>query len=153
MKRRVPTQPRAPISERPAGPLTLQCLAVPRSCAMRFFVGIDWASHTHALCLLDEEGRVRWHAAVPHTAAGLATVVCQLRRWHRRGSFRIALERPSGLLVDTLVAAGFDVVPIHPNVVKASRPRYAAAPGKSDPGDALLLADLLRTDGHRFRTL
>ena len=49
--------------------------------------------------------------------------------------------------------AGLDVVPIHPNVVKATRPRYSAAGGKSDPGDAFLLADLLRTDGHRFRPL
>jgi transposase len=38
-------------------------------------------------------------------------------------------------------------------VVKASRPRYSAAQGKSDLGDAYLLADLLRTDGHRFRVL
>jgi transposase len=120
---------------------------------MRFFVGIDWASQTHAACLIDEAGQAQWRTAVPHTALGLATFVRQLRRWRRRGAFRIALERPSGLLVDTLVAAGFEVVPIHPNVVKASRPRYAAAPGKSDPGDAYLLADLLRTDGHRFRTL
>jgi transposase len=44
-------------------------------------------------------------------------------------------------------------VPIHPNAVKASRPRYSAAQGKTDLGDAYLLADLLRTDGHRFRTL
>ena len=37
--------------------------------------------------------------------------------------------------------------------MKASRPRYRAAAGKCDRGDAYLLADLLRTDGHRFRTL
>jgi transposase len=57
------------------------------------------------------------------------------------------------LLVDTLIDAGFPVIPIHPNGLKASRPRYSAAPGKSDPGDAFILADLLRTDGHRFRAL
>jgi transposase len=44
-------------------------------------------------------------------------------------------------------------MPIHPNVVKACRPRYRAAAGKSDPGDAYMLADILRTDGHRFRAL
>ncbi|TVQ33661.1 MAG: IS110 family transposase, partial [Geminicoccaceae bacterium] len=49
--------------------------------------------------------------------------------------------------------AGHPLVPIHPNVVKACRPRYRAANAKSDPGDAFLLADVLRTDGHRFRTL
>ena len=38
-------------------------------------------------------------------------------------------------------------MPIHPNVVKACRPRYRAAGGKSDPGDAYMLADILRTEG------
>jgi transposase len=55
--------------------------------------------------------------------------------------------------VDALVHAGFPVVPIHPNVVKASRPRYSTTGNKSDRGDAYLIADLLRTDGHRFRPL
>ena len=44
-------------------------------------------------------------------------------------------------------------MPIHPNAVKACRPRYSAAGGKNDLGDAYLLADVLRTDGHRFRPL
>ncbi len=120
---------------------------------MRFFVGLDWASDTHAVCMIDQTARVRWRDSVAHTAAGLAALVSQLRRWRRRGPFAIAVEHPSGVLVDTLVQAGFEVVPIHPNVVKATRPRYSAAAGKSDPGDAFLLADLLRTDGHRFRPL
>lgn len=120
---------------------------------MRFFVGIDRASEAHAVCLIDQTGRIRWRASVSHAAAGLAGFVQRLRRWRRRGPFAIAVERAGGLLIDTLVQAGFDVIPIHPNVVKATRPRYAAAAGKSDPGDACLLADLLRTDGHRFRPL
>jgi transposase len=51
------------------------------------------------------------------------------------------------------VEAGFTLVPVHPNVVKACRPRYRAAGGKHDVGDAFILADILRTDGHRFRAL
>src|SRR5207245_3402977 len=84
---------------------------------------------------------------------GLTEVLRRLQRYRRRGHLRVALERPSGLLVDTLVDAGLEVVPIHPNALKASRPRYSAAGGKSDPGDAFILADVLRTDGHRFRPL
>jgi hypothetical protein len=52
-----------------------------------------------------------------------------------------------------LVDADFTVVPIHPNAVKASRPRYRSHGGKSDASDAYVLADLLRTDGHRFKAL
>jgi len=120
---------------------------------MSFFVGLDWAATTHAVCVLDEAGTVRWRGTVAHSAAGLAELVQRLSRCGPPATLPVALERPSGLVVDTLLAAGFPVVPVHPNVVKASRPRYSAAGGKSDPGDAYLLADLLRTDGHRFRPL
>ena len=120
---------------------------------MSFVVGLDWAATTHAVCVLDETGTVRWRGTVPHTAAGLAELVQRLARFAPPATLPVALERPSGLVVDTLLDAGFPVVPIHPNAVKACRPRYSAAGGKSDPGDAYLLGDLLRTDGHRFRPL
>jgi transposase len=120
---------------------------------MTFFVGLDWAATAHAVCVIDDTGTIRWRGSVAHSAAGLAELVQRLRRFGPPASLLIALERPSGLVVDTLLDAGFPVVPIHPNVVKATRPRYTAAGGKSDPGDAYLLADLLRTDGHRFRPL
>jgi transposase len=76
-------------------------------------------------------------------------------RWLARlgKRLRIAIERPSGLIVDALVEAGHQVFPIHPNAVKASRPRYRSHGGKSDVSDAYLLADLLRTDGHRWQAL
>jgi len=118
---------------------------------MQYFVGLDWASETHAVCVMDTRGRVCWHGSVPHSASGLGELLRRLRRFG--AALAIALERPSGLLVDTLLDAGHRVVPIHPNALKASRPRYAAAGAKSDPRDAFILADLLRTDGHRFRVL
>lgn len=120
---------------------------------MAFFAGIDWASREHALCVIDERGAVVAQFTVAHSAAGMADLLRRLRKLGAPGQLRIAIERPSGLLVDTLVEGGLAVVPVHPNAVKAARPRYSAAQGKTDLGDAYLLADLLRTDGHRFRTL
>lgn len=114
------------------------------------FAGLDWASRAHAVCVVDERGTVREQWAVAHDAAGLREL---LRRLHAHGVKRIALERPSGLLVDALMEGGLEVVPIHPNAVKASRPRYRSHGGKCDASDAYLLADLLRTDGHRFSSL
>jgi transposase len=120
---------------------------------MRYFVGLDWASREHAVCVVDEQGKVVERFAVQHTAAGMAELAARLCKRAPAAELRIAIERPSGLIVDTLVEAGFVVVPVHPNAVKATRPRYSAAQGKTDLGDAYLLADVLRTDGHRFRTL
>ena len=37
---------------------------------MKFSVGIDWATQAHAVCILDQTGRVQWQGSVPHTADG-----------------------------------------------------------------------------------
>jgi len=115
------------------------------------FVGLDWAVHTHAVCVIDAAGSVLDRFEVAHDRDGLAELMRRLARWGSR--VRIAIERPSGLIVDALVEAGHAVFPIHPNAVKASRPRYRSHGAKSDASDAYLLADLLRTDGHRWRAL
>ncbi|MER9902742.1 IS110 family transposase [Mesorhizobium sp. M0130] len=117
---------------------------------MPFHAGLDWGV-SHALCVIDGVGQVIVRLDVRHDAAGLADMVARLKRVAAPAELPIAIERPSGLVVDTLVEAGYRVIPIHPNVVKACRPRYRAVGGKSDPGDAFMLADILRTDGHRFR--
>lgn len=113
------------------------------------FVGLDWASRVHALCVIDERGSLVTRFEVEHTDRGLTQLIARLRKL---GEITIAIERPEGVLVDTLLEANFAVVAVHPNIVKAVRPRYRTA-GKSDAGDAYLLADLLRTDGHRFKPL
>jgi transposase len=120
---------------------------------MSVFVGLDWGGSSHAVCVLDGSGKVLDRFNVAHDLDGLADLVARLRRRGPPGETPIAIERPSGLLVDRLVEAGFLVTPIHPNVVKACRPRYRAVAAKSDPGDAYLLADILRTDGHRLAPL
>jgi transposase len=120
---------------------------------MRFFAGLDWGNTGHAVCVVDEQGRIVTQFEVTHDAAGLADLRARLVKVAAAAEIPIAIERPTGLIVDTLIDGGHRVVPIHPNVVKACRPRYRAAGGKDDRGDSYLLADVLRTDGHRFRPL
>ena len=115
------------------------------------FVGLDWAAQAHAVCIVDDQGRMLDHFDVVHDHDGLAGMMRRLARFGAR--LRIAIERPDGLLVDALVDAGHEVVPIHPNALKACRPRYRCHGGKTDATDAYILADVLRTDGHRFRAL
>ncbi len=120
---------------------------------MSVFVGLDWGSAEHAVCVVDGEGASVAKFTIKHSAKGLESLLARLAGLGPSKDSPIAIERPSGLLVDTLVEAGHPIVPIHPNALKACRPRYTAAGGKSDPGDAYILADVLRTDGHRFRAL
>ena len=120
---------------------------------MPFYAGLDWGGTGHAVCVIDDTGRTVARFEARHDAAGLAELLARLKRVAPPSALPIAIERPSGLLVDALIEAGHPIVPVHPNVVRACRPRYTAARAKSDPGDAYMLADILRTDGHRFRPL
>jgi transposase len=112
--------------------------------------GIDWASEEHALCVVDEEGGKLAEELFAHEEAGISELVARMRALEVE---RVAIERPDGLLVDRLLEAGFTVLPVHPNALKATRPRYEAAGGKSDGFDAFVLAELARTDSHRLRSL
>jgi transposase len=120
---------------------------------MGVFVGIDWGGGSHAVCVIDAKGKVLDRFEAGHDREGLCALVVRLSKLGEPGEIPVSIERPSGLLVDALVEAGFLVTPIHPNVVKACRPRYRAVSAKSDPGDAYILADILRTDGHRLTAL
>jgi transposase len=113
--------------------------------------GLDWASEWHDICIAaDDDGRLLVERRFIHDEAGLAALIDLLLE-HRVAL--VAIERPEGLLVGRLLAAGIKVLAIHPNQVAAARDRYRAAAGKSDRFDAFVLCELARTDHHRFAAL
>lgn len=114
------------------------------------FGGVDWATDAHAIAVVDEAGRLVDEFDIEHTAADLAELC---RRLDKHGVRRVAIERPDGPVVDALLAARLEVVVVASRSVKALRERYGTAGNKSDRNDAYVLADCLRTDGHRWRSL
>jgi transposase len=112
--------------------------------------GVDWASAEHAVCVNDGDGRIVEGRRYRHDERGIKTLCARLIEL---GVARVAIERPDGLLIERLLDAGLSVIAIHPNQVAAMRPRFSAAGGKSDSFDAFVLAELARTDSHRFRIL
>jgi transposase len=114
------------------------------------YAGIDWATRSHAVCVVDHAGHVRARFEVPNTGKTFTGLVRRLVKLAVQG---VAIERPDGPLVEALLDAQLRVVVITPRQVKHLRGRYRASGAKSDPGDALLLADVLRTDGHRLASL
>jgi transposase len=114
------------------------------------FAGIDWASAEHAVCVVDADGRIVEGRRYRHDERGLRALCTRLLEFDVR---LVAIERPDGLLIERLLDAGLAVIAIHPNQLVAMRPRYSAAGGKSDRFDAFVLAELARTDAHRFRVL
>ena len=65
----------------------------------------------------------------------------------------VAIETDKNLLVVAAAEAGFTVYPINPRAVVRYRERHGQAGRKSDPGDAAVLAYILRTDRHMHRPL
>lgn len=116
----------------------------------RRLAGIDWASKTHAVCVLEPGGGIRARFDVANTGKSFAGL---LKRLAKLQVGDVAIERPDGPLVEALLEEGFRVFVIAPSMLKALRQRYAATGAKSDPGDAYVLADVLRTDGHRLKPI
>jgi transposase len=113
------------------------------------FAGVDWASTDHAVCVLDAAGAVLWRHTVSHSRAGLTRLTTRLSEL-RVG--RVGIERPDGPVVEALLAAGLRVAVVPPRQMRNLRSRYTRA-GKDDRFDAYVLADAMRTDGHRFTDL
>jgi transposase len=116
------------------------------------FVGIDWSETHHDVCVLDVEGAVLAKARIPEGVEGLAKLHEVLSvHAEEAGEVVVGIELDRGLLVGALVAAGYAVHAINPLSVDRYRDRHRTSGAKSDPGDARVLADLVRTDRHLHR--
>jgi hypothetical protein len=103
--------------------------------------GIDWSESHHDVALIDEHGTVVARTRIDTGAIGFHILLALIAE--HGGSVDdtpIALETDKNLLVVALAKAGFTVYPINPRAVARYRERYGQAGGKSDPGDAAVLA-------------
>ena len=118
-----------------------------------WFVGIDWASEAHMVCVLGREGRVCDERKVAHTATALHGFVDALMARAAGDPARVAIgiEVPRGAVVELLVERGFQVYAINPKQVDRFRDRFTTAGAKDDRRDARVIADSLRTDPQAYR--
>ena len=65
----------------------------------------------------------------------------------------VGIETDRGPWVQALLAAGYEVFAINPMSVARYRERHTTSGAKSDPGDAHVLADLVRTDRDQHRPI
>jgi transposase len=118
----------------------------------KVFVGHDWAEAHHDVHVADETGRRLGVARLPEGIEGV-------RRFHELvaahadepGEVTVATETDRGLFVGSLVAAGYRVLAVNPLSTSRYRERHSTSGAKSDPGDAKVLAELARLDGHNHR--
>jgi transposase len=122
---------------------------------MNVFCGIDWAEDHHDIALVDAVGRLLARRRIDDDASGLAALLGLLAEHGDRAEdpIAVAIETPRGLLTACLRATGRKVYPINPMAVARYRDRHSVAGRKSDHGDAVVLANILRTDAHAHRPL
>ncbi len=120
----------------------------------RYVIGVDWADTTHAVWACDEQGARVWEHTVPHTAAGFSEWGRWLHECRAAGiDLWAAIERPDGRVVDFLLDHGVTVYPVNPKALDRARDRFRMSGSKSDPFDARVLAEFLRTDHGHLRPL
>ena len=122
---------------------------------VEWFVGFDWASQTHVVCLLDRNGETVGEREVAHGGADLSELCDWLvaKSGAPPARIGIAIETPHGPVVETLLERGFAVFAINPKQLDRFRDRFTVAGAKDDSRDARVLGDSLRTDRRAFRRL
>jgi transposase len=116
------------------------------------FVGVDWAEKHHDICVMDEAGTSLQSFRIAEGIKGIERLHATVAKHCQEPSeVVVGIETDRGLLVGALTAAGYEVFAINPMSVDRYRDRHSTSGAKSDPGDAKVLADLLRTDRHNHR--
>jgi transposase len=124
---------------------------------MLLFVGDDWSEDHHDIELQDHDGEVLARRRLPEGVGGI-TALHELVGEHSAGQaispqVVVGIETDRGPWVQALLAAGYEVFAINPMSVARYRERRTTSGAKSDPGDAHVLADLVRTDRDQHRAM
>ena len=121
------------------------------------FIGDDWAEAHHDVEIEDEAGRVLVRRRLPEGLAGV-TMLHELVAEHldpaaEPDQVLVGIETERGPWVQALLAAGYVVFAINPLQVARYRERHSPSGAKSDPGDAHLLAEIVRLDRAHHRRI
>ncbi len=119
------------------------------------FVGIDWATTAHEVCVCSDDGTVLERRSVVHSGDGLHGLGDWLASvgQGQPDTVAVAIEVPRGAVVESLMERGFAVFSLNPKQLDRFRDRFSPAGAKDDRRDARVLADAVRTDRHCFRRL
>jgi hypothetical protein len=117
--------------------------------------GIDWAERHHDVALVDDTGQLLAKRRISDDAAGYRIPLEMLAEYGdtENEPIPVAIETSRGLLVAVLRAGKRKVFAINPPAAARYRDRHGVSRKKSDPGDALVLANILRTDMAMHRPL
>lgn len=121
------------------------------------FVGDDWAEAHHDIELVEGTGRVLVRRRLPEGVEGMsalhALIADHLGDDDEPEDVVVGIETDRGPWVQALLATGYTVYAINPLQAARYRERHGTSGAKSDPGDAHVLAELVRTDRAHHRPI
>jgi transposase len=119
---------------------------------MKVYIGIDWSERKHDVCMLNERGEVIEGFVIAHSGEGFRELdEARQKLGVETRECVVGLETAHNLLMDFLWDHGYNqVYVLPPNTVKSSQGRFRQSGARSDPSDARLIADMLRTDLARY---
>lgn len=122
---------------------------------MTMSCGIDWSEDHHDVAVVDVAGHLVAKRRIGDDAAGFAQLLELLAEAGDcpETPIPVAIETARGLLVACLRATGRSIYAINPLAVARYRERHAVSGKKSDHADAVVLANILRTDRATHRPL
>jgi transposase len=116
------------------------------------YIGIDWSETKHDVCILNQHGAILQEFVIEQTPAGCALLAEEIAHYQiEPACCFIAIETNYHLLLDFLVSRKYTIFILPPNVVASSRGRFGSSGRRNDRSDAHLIADICRTDQHRFK--
>ena len=108
-------------------------------------IGLDWAAEKHDICIWDAATGKSRHQVIEHTPEALAEWLAELQACYPGRRLALCLEQSRGALMYALMGHAFlDLYPINPVTLARYREAFAPSRAKDDPGDARLLAEILR---------
>lgn len=117
-------------------------------------VGFDWARDKHDVCVQNPRGKKLYEGVVKHDADALEQLRTRLAELEPDpAAVCVALEQHDGALLAWLLEAGYTVYGINPKSADRARDVFRPGGAKDDPGDALVAADVLRSNLERFKPL
>ena len=119
---------------------------------MTVYLGLDWSEQKHDGCFIHPNGEVLRYVTIRHSIQGF-TQLDQARQGLGLPAAEcvVGIETAHNLLVDYLWDQGYSqIYVLPPQAVASAQGRFRNSGAKSDPSDAHLIADLLRTDQARF---
>ncbi len=118
-------------------------------------LGDDWAEAHHDIELQDGDGQVLVRRRLPEGVAGIAAlhslVADHLGDDDEPDQVLVGIETDRGPWVQALIAAGYQVWAVNPVQAARYRERHTSSGAKSDPGDAHVLAEIVRLDRAHHR--